>query len=82
MAKICNQLFIKDTHRNKAHSATCKCVCCGEESNFSEPLPFLMQDYTKWCEGFLKIHKDKGCNKRRLDAPDWASRSISFGIVF
>jgi rRNA maturation protein Nop10 len=81
MAKICNQLFIKDTHRNKQYTATAKCVCCGEESNFTEPFPFLLTNYTKWLKNFTKIHKDKGCNKTRLDAPDWAAKEVSFGIA-
>lgn len=81
MAKICNQLFVKDTHRDKKHSATAKCVCCNEESNFTEPFPFTITKYTNWINNFVKMHKDKGCNKTPLDAPEWASKDVSFAVA-
>ena len=81
MTKICNQLFIKDTHRDKRYAATAKCACCGEESNFTEPFPFLLTNYIKWLNNFMKIHKDKGCNKTRLKAPEWAAQEANIGIA-
>lgn len=80
MAKICNQYFVKDTHRNKQYNETIKCVCCGEESNLAQPFPFLVEDFTKWLKNFNKMHTDKGCNKTLLEVPDWAASVFGFGI--
>jgi len=78
--KICNQFFIKDIYRNKQYQATIKCAVCSEETNFSEPFPFELKNYTKWINNFVKIHKDKGCNKIKVKPDKWASGKISIAI--
>ena len=80
MAKICNQLFVKDTHRDKKYICTVKCVYCGGESNLNLKLPILLIDYNKFLTKFIKTHKDKGCNKFKLNSPEWASKEINIAI--
>ena len=80
MTKICNQCFVNDILRNKEYTATIKCICCGEESNFTEPFPVQTRNFIKWLNDFGKLHKNKGCNKTYMDAPDWAAKDVSFGF--
>lgn len=80
--KICNQLFVKDTHRNRKFNGTLKCSCCGEESNIEFPYPIEIFDYTRQIDAFVNLHKVKGCNKKQLPRPDWASKEITHGIAF
>ena len=81
MEKICNQHFVKDTHRDKKYNGTIKCSCCGEESNWIHPYPFEMKAFIKWLNDFTKLHKNKGCNKVRIDIQEWESKEVSFGVA-
>lgn len=80
MNEICNQLFVKDIFRDKNYPLTLKCVCCNEESNFTEPFPFTITKCTNWINNFAETHKNKGCNNTQLDSPEWAAQEISFNV--
>ena len=79
--KICNQHFVKDTHRNKKHTATIRCAMCEEESNLIPELPISVYDYIDFMKTFIKLHSMYGCNKERLKVPEWASSDMSIGIT-
>jgi hypothetical protein len=81
MKKICNQYFVKDTHRNKKYNGTIKCSCCDEESNWNQPYPFEMKLFIKWISDFQKLHNNKGCNKIKIETQAWESKEVSFGIA-
>lgn len=81
MAKICNQTFVKDTHRDKKYIGTMKCISCGEESNISLQFPCKLTDFNKQINAFQKMHETKGCNKKQLNAPEWACQSFDIGIA-
>jgi transcription elongation factor Elf1 len=81
MKNICNQSFVKDTHRDKKYNGTIKCSCCGEESHWNHPFPFEMKLYMKWLDDFMSLHKNKGCNKKKLPTQRWESTEVSLGIV-
>jgi len=80
MEKICNQHFIKDTHRDKKYTSTLKCSCCGEESHLTQPAPFV-KDFVRWLNDFTKLHKNKGCNKHKIEDQEWAAKEVSFGVA-
>lgn len=79
--KICNQLFVKDIYRDKSFMGTVKCVCCGEQSNLNATFPFEVKLFTNFVKDFVRLHKGKGCNKVKLEAPEWASSDVSVGIA-
>ena len=79
--KICNQHFVKDSYRNKKYNGTIKCSCCGEESNWIHPFPFEMKLFIKWLDDFVKLHKNKGCNKTEIQIQEWESKEVSFGVA-
>lgn len=79
--KICNQFFVKDIYRDKTKPGTAKCANCLEKSNFEEPFPFELKKFNKWMSSFVKLHSDKGCNKIKLNGPEWASSTINVAIV-
>jgi hypothetical protein len=81
MAKICNQTFIKDQFRDKKYIGTMKCIFCGEESNISLKFPCSLLEFNKQLQQFTKMHTVKGCNKTKLDAPDWACKTFEVGIA-
>jgi hypothetical protein len=79
--KVCNQTFIKDQFRNRAFIGTLKCIKCEEESNISLRFPCAVSDFNKEIQAFQKFHTNKGCNKGKLPAPEWAAQSVDFGIA-
>lgn len=80
MGKICNQAFVKDTHRNKFYAGTQKCFCCLEECHIAGPLPIRVDAMLTICSAFVELHESKGCNKVKLPAPEWASGEIGFSL--
>lgn len=81
MKKICNQAFVKDSHRDKRYSGTMRCICCMEESHLDFKFPFLVSKMIDQLRAFGKVHAAKGCNDVRLSAPDWASGVVDIAIV-
>lgn len=81
MAKICNQLLLKDSLRDKKYPMTAKCSCCGEESNLNASFPFEMDLMINFLNDFIRLHKNKGCNKEQLPVPDWASSEVNLGFA-
>lgn len=78
--KICNQYPVKDSIRDKRFTMTVKCACCNEQSNFNEAYPITLTTYVQYLSSFQAIHEYKGCNKKRIDCPDWAASSFETGI--
>lgn len=72
--------MMKDTHRDMKYTGTMKCSCCEEESNLPQKFPFKLDEMVKQLEAFIKMHKIKGCNKKQVDIPDWASGEINVAI--
>ncbi len=81
MPKICNQYFVKDTHRNKEFMGTAKCAKCNEESSLDVQFPLEMKLLSDFSKSFTKHHKIKGCNKYKSEPGEWASKSVSLGIA-
>lgn len=63
MNKVCNQVFVKDTARDKKYLSTMKCRTCGEESNSGLIMPCPITEFTNELKAFIKLHDAKGCNK-------------------
>ncbi len=78
--KICNQLFVKDTFRDRQYKATVRCVWCDESSNLEATYPFELKLITDFLSNFMKLHKQKGCNARQLSTPIWASKEVDLGL--
>lgn len=81
MAKICNQVFVKDKFRNKKYAGTQKCLSCNHESHINLKFPFSVTDFISHTEAFVKLHTKLGCNKKSIDAPEWAAQTIDLAIV-
>jgi hypothetical protein len=79
--KICNQFFVKDTHRDKKYACTLRCVTCDESSSLNATFPFEVSLLTDFIKNFTNLHHKKGCNKDQLSAPEWASGEFNVGIV-
>lgn len=79
--KPCNQLFVKDIYRDKNFAGTVKCICCGEESSLMAKFPFDARLFSNFLKSFVGHHKNKGCNKIQLPAPEWASTNVHIAIV-
>ncbi len=79
--KICNQLFLKDEFRERKYPATVKCTYCGEQSSLQAIFPFPLEMFTNFLEDFVKLHSRKGCNKKEISSPAWASKEVNLGIA-
>jgi len=63
MIEICNQVFVKDSVRDRKYLSTMVCKACGEESNSGLKLPCPVTDFTNELKAFIELHDAKGCNK-------------------
>jgi len=79
--EICNQFFVKDTHRDKRYPATIRCSCCDRVYHYINSFPFSINDIAKWMERTTQIHDFKGCNEKQLPDPEWASKEVEFTII-
>lgn len=80
--KICNQVMVKDQFRDKKYIGTMKCIACEEESNLAFKFPCSIKDFTSNLSAFIKLHTIKGCNKEKLNAPEWASGKVTMGFAY
>ena len=81
MAKATNQVMVKDTHRDMKYTGTMKCMKCGEESNLPEMYGFTVQSMVDQLKAFSKMHDIKGCNKKKVESPEWASGEINMAFA-
>ena len=65
-SKICNQMMVKDSFRNKEYQGTMKCIICEEESNLPSQFPFYLEVMKNPIDAFMKLHAIKGCNKNHI----------------